>query len=248
MRRRTRRRRPPSAARTRGRRPRTACARRRARPAAPRAGRRRARSPGSRRRPRRWWRCRRRRRTRPRRPRRSRRGSARPVPNVLAANASRSSVADQPEPARRRHLDDRTDASADRELRLDRAPERIGDGRRSELGAERRGQRLERPLAAVGDRAQVDRRARRLEARGRSRRPPRAAVNVPLNESGATRIVVGMPGIAMAEAYGSPTWREPAAQLRLHLLEPALASAACPRASAGSSCRGGSGRRWRGRT
>jgi hypothetical protein len=56
------------------------------------------------------------------------------------------------QPARLGHLDDRAAAGGDREARLDRAPERVGDGGREQLGPQRGDQRVERALAAVAER------------------------------------------------------------------------------------------------
>ena len=65
---------------------------------------------------------------------------------------------------------------------------------RAKLAAERGQQRVERPLAAVGDRAQVDRTAGAAAARADRGRDLGGADSVPLNESGATRTVVGDAG------------------------------------------------------
>ena len=149
----------------------------------------RPRSPRSRPRRRRSSRCRRRRRARPRRRRRPRRRSARRCPRVDAASASRSLVGARAPgrwPARPRRSRCRRPRSA-RSPPWTSRPSGSLTRRRRGLAAERREQHLHRPLAAVGDRAQVGRRrSPRAPARGRSRPRPRSPRSVPLNESGAT--------------------------------------------------------------
>ena len=158
------------------RRPRTPCARRTAPRAWRRAARRAPRSPRWRPRRRRWSPSRRRRRGSPARPPRRRRRSAARCRRCEAAQASRSPSARPgrarwPSPSRRsrcrrpRPARSRPARPAERVLRLHRRRSR----RRAAVE-----QRVERALAAVGDRAQVRRhQPARAPARGRSRPPPR---------------------------------------------------------------------------
>ena len=111
-----------------------------------------------------------------------------PVPRVEAATASRSLGRHQRQPAGPRHLDHGGAAALEQRVaRLDLAPERVVHARRGGLAAQRREQHLHGAVAAVGDRAQVGRRAARRDSRPR---PIAAATSVarkvPLNESGAT--------------------------------------------------------------
>ena len=68
---------------------------------------------------------------------------------------------DEREPARPRHLDDRDAAGQHAPLRVDRIAERPGDARGAARAAARREQRVERALAAVGERQLDDRRRSR---------------------------------------------------------------------------------------
>ena len=101
------------------------------------------------------WRCRRCRGRSSRRRPRSPPGSASPVPTRVAATASRSAGRDARQAGRLGHLDDGAVAVVGSEpARLDRPPERVVDLGGLPVPAAGGGDRLERALAAVGERAE----------------------------------------------------------------------------------------------
>ena len=92
----------------------------------------------------------------------------------------------QPEPAGHRHLDDRRPPSSTSPKPVSPAPERVADLDADQLAAELGEQGIQRALAAVGHRAQVRRHQPRALEPAADRPGHLGALNVPLNESGAT--------------------------------------------------------------